>query len=72
MKKKKYEQPKPFVEATKDIRFEGTFEVFVPVPNRVKPQRVGTQFESLARAESWIHSPEGQDMIDKIMSEAAR
>jgi antibiotic biosynthesis monooxygenase (ABM) superfamily enzyme len=26
------------------------------------------QFETLAKAESWIHSPEGKDAIEEIMT----
>src|SRR6185437_1527919 len=40
MRKKDRGLPPPFAEATKDMRFAGTFEVFVPVPDRVKPHRV--------------------------------
>ena len=36
MKKKNKGPPPPFAEATKDARFAGTFEVMVPVPDRVK------------------------------------
>ena len=61
-----------YAEATKDMRYEGTFEVFVPVPDRVKPQRVPLQFDSLASAQSWIHSPEGEDTISQILRDAAK
>jgi hypothetical protein len=67
MKKKDKGLPPPFAEATKDMRFAGTFEVHVPVPDRVRPHRVGIQFETLAKAESWIHSPEGKDAIEEIL-----
>ena len=60
----------PYAQLTKDARFEGTFEVFVPVPARVKPQRVALQFASQAAAESWIHSSEGEDKIAEILREA--
>jgi hypothetical protein len=70
MKKKKGLNP-PFAQLTKDARFEGTFEVLVPVPDRVRPQRVALQFDSQASAESWIHSPDGEDAIAAIMKEAA-
>ena len=70
MKKKKFELPKPYAEATKDMRFQGTFEVLVPVPGRVKPHKAGPQFDTLAKAESWMHSPDGQDAIEKIMDES--
>lgn len=68
--KKRKGLPPAYAEATKDMRFEGTFEVFVPVPDRVKAQRVALQFDSQASAESWIHSPEGEDKIAEILSEA--
>lgn len=68
MKKKDKGLPPPFAEETKDMRFAGTFEVLVPVPDRVRPHRVGMQFESLAKAESWIHSPDGKDAIDEILA----
>jgi hypothetical protein len=67
MKKKDKGLPPPFAEATKDTRFAGTFEVLIPVPDRVRPYRVPLQFESLAKAESWIHSPEGKDSIEEIL-----
>ena len=69
--KKKKGLPPPYAQLTKDARFEGTFEVFVPVPDRVRPQRVSLQFDSQAAAESWIHSPEGEDAIAAILKEAA-
>lgn len=52
MKRKDKGLPPPFAEATKDTRFAGTFEVLVPVPDRVKPHRVPLQFETLGKAES--------------------
>ena len=70
--KKRKGLPPAYAEATKDMRFEGTFEVFVPVPDRVKAQRVALQFDSQASAESWIHSPEGADKIAEILREAAK
>jgi antibiotic biosynthesis monooxygenase (ABM) superfamily enzyme len=66
--KKKKELPGPFAAPTKDTRFAGTFEVLVPAPGRVKPHRVPLQFESLERAESWIHSPDGKEMIEGLLS----
>ncbi len=68
MRKKDKGLPPPFAEATKDTRFAGTFEVLVPVPDRVKPHRVPLQFDTLGKAESWIHSPEGKDSIDEILA----
>lgn len=70
--KKKKGLPPAYAEATKDARFAGTFEVFVPVPDRVRPQRVPLQFETLAAAQSWIHSPEGEDRIADIRREATK
>jgi hypothetical protein len=59
----------PYAQASKDARFEGTFEVLVPVPvpERVRPQRVALQFDSQAAAKSWIHSPDGEDAIAAIL-----
>ncbi len=68
--KKKKGPPPAFAEATKDARFAGTFEVFVPVEGRVRPHRVPQQFASLAAAESWIYGPEGVDKIAEIRREA--
>ena len=71
MKKKKKELPSPYAALTRDQRFEGTYEVLVPVEGRVRPHRVPLQFPSLEKAESWIHSPEGKDMIEEIMRSEA-
>jgi antibiotic biosynthesis monooxygenase (ABM) superfamily enzyme len=68
MRKKKDELASPYAAATKDTRFAGTFEVLVPAPGRVKPHRVPLQFETLERAESWIHSPAGKEMIEEMLS----
>jgi len=54
------------------VRFAGTFEVLVPVPERNKPQRVPLQFPTLTAAENWIHSPEGKDMIADVLKEAKK
>ena len=62
--------PAPFAAETKDVRFAGTFEVLVPVPQRNKPQKVPLQFATLSAAENWIHSPDGKDMIAGILKEA--
>jgi antibiotic biosynthesis monooxygenase (ABM) superfamily enzyme len=70
--KKRKGLPPAYAEATKDMRFAGTFEVFVPVPERVRAQRVALQFDSQAAAESWIHSPEGEDKIAEILREAVK
>ena len=64
--KKKYALPAPFAELTKDARFAGTYEVFVPVEGRARPHRVPLQFPTQEKAEDWIHSPEGRDEIDAI------
>jgi hypothetical protein len=66
--KKNKKLPGPFAALTKDARFEGTFEVFVPVEGRSKPHRVPLQFDSQSAAESWIHSPEGEDAIALILA----
>jgi len=66
--KKKKGLPGPYAAPTKDTRFAGTFEVLVPVEGRVKPHRVAQQFATLESAESWIHSPDGKDAIEKILS----
>lgn len=65
--KKKYEKPQPYAALTRDTRFEGTFEVLLQVPDRVKPQRLAQQFETQKAAEDWIHSPEGQDAADATL-----
>jgi hypothetical protein len=67
--KKNKKLPEPYAALTKDARFEGTFEVFVPVPERSKPHRVPLQFDTLAAAESWIHSPDGEDAIAQILKQ---
>lgn len=68
MRRKTDALPPPYAAATKDTRFAGTFEVLVPAPGRVKPLRVPLQFESQERAESWIHSPAGKEMIQELLS----
>jgi hypothetical protein len=65
--KRKKELPGPYAALTKDMRFEGTYEVLVPAPDRVKPHRVPLQFPSAEKAESWIHSPEGKDAIAELL-----
>ena len=70
-KRKNQVQP-PYAAETKDVRFAGTFEVLVPVPERNKPQRVPLQFPTLSAAENWIHSPEGKDTIADILEEAKK
>lgn len=68
VKKKKIELPRPYPAPTKDTRFAGTFEVMVPAPGRVKPHRVPLQFETQEKAETWIHSSEGNEFIRKLLS----
>jgi hypothetical protein len=72
MKNKKAKLPPPYAAETKDVRFAGTFEVLVPVPERNKPAKVPLQFPTLAAAEGWIHSPEGKDQIAEILDTAAK
>ncbi len=72
MKKKKHELPQPYAAETKDVRFAGTFEVLVPVPERNKPHKVPLQFASMKEAEAWLHSAEGKDMIVEILDDAAK
>jgi len=67
--KKKKELPAPYAELTKDARFEGTYEVFVPVEGRARPHRVPLQFPTQNAAEAWIHSPEGEDAIAEIVKQ---
>jgi antibiotic biosynthesis monooxygenase (ABM) superfamily enzyme len=71
MKTKKKGLPAPFAAPSKDARFEGTFEVLVPVPDRNRPHKVALQFDTLAAAEGWIHSPDGEDAIALILRAAA-
>ena len=69
---KKYQKPQAFVAPCKDHRFAGTFEVLVPVPERVKPQRAAGQFETQQAAEAWLHSAEGKDTIADIYEASAK
>lgn len=57
----------PYATETKDARFAGTFEVLVPVEDRVRPHKVPRQFPTLAAAEGWMHSPEGKEQIAEIL-----
>ncbi|HYS46669.1 MAG TPA: hypothetical protein VEM35_09530 [Rhizomicrobium sp.] len=68
--KRKNQLAAPFAAETRDVRFAGTFEVLVPVPERNKPQKVPLQFPTLSAAENWIHSHEGKDMIADILKDA--
>jgi hypothetical protein len=70
-KRKNQLQP-PFAAETKDVRFAGTFEVLVPIPERNKPQRVPLQFPTLSAAENWMYSPEGKETIADILEEAKK
>jgi hypothetical protein len=70
MKQNKMKAPRAFAELTKDTRYAGTFEVLVPVPDRVKPHRVSAHFPTQKAAEDWIHSPEGMDAIDEVLEKA--
>jgi hypothetical protein len=72
MKKNKFAKPQAFAALTKDSRFEGTFEVLVPVPDRVKPHRIAQQFPTQKAAEDWIHSPEGSEAIDDMLAKHAK
>lgn len=67
MKKKLYKLPPPYAALTKDARFEGTYEVLVPDPDRVKPHRLPRQFASQHEAETFIHSEEGKEMIADLL-----
>ena len=66
--KKKKELPVPYAALTKDARFAGSYEVFVPTPGRARPHRVPLQFATQENAESWIHSPEGRETIEELIS----
>jgi hypothetical protein len=68
MKKKKNELPRPYTAPTKDTRFAGTYEVLVPAPGRARPYRVPLQFETQEKAETWIHSPDGDETIKNLLS----
>jgi hypothetical protein len=63
---KKYVKPQAYAAETKDHRHAGTFEVLVPLPDRVKPQRVAQEFPSLQAAEGWMHSEIGKDAIAEV------
>jgi hypothetical protein len=70
MKKNKFTKPQAYAALTKDSRFEGTFEVLVPVPERNKPHRIAQQFPTQKAAEDWIHSPEGSEAIDELLAQS--
>lgn len=69
---KKYTKPQAYAAASKDHRFAGTFEVLVPLPDRVKPHRIAQQFPTMQAAEGWMHSDEGQDAIAEVFANAAK
>ena len=71
-KKREKELPAPYAAETRDQRYAGTFEVLVPVPERVRPHRVPMQFDTLEKAQSWIHTPEGRDTIAEILKPAKK
>ncbi len=68
--KKKKGLPPPYAALTKDQRFEGTYEVLVPAEGRARPHRVPLQFATAEEAESWIHSPDGKDMIRDMLADS--
>ena len=68
--KRKNQLQAPYAAETRDVRFAGTFEVLVPVPERNKPQKVPLQFPTMSAAEGWMHSPEGKDTIADILKDA--
>jgi len=70
--KKKKSLPGAYAAPSRDTRFAGTFEVLVPVPDRVKPHRAAQQFATQEAAESWIFSPEGKDAIERILEGAEK
>ncbi|MBS0274437.1 MAG: hypothetical protein JSR55_08555 [Proteobacteria bacterium] len=70
-KKKNKFKPEAFAAETKDTRFEGTFEVLIPIPDRVKPLRAAQQFPTKKAAEDWIHSPEGVERIEELFAKGA-
>ena len=65
--KKNKKLPGAYVAPTKDTRYAGTYEVLVPAPDRVKPHRVPLQFPTEQSAATWIHSPEGVEMIAQLL-----
>ncbi len=69
---KKYAKPQAYAAPTKDHRHAGTFEVLVPLPDRVKPHRLAQQFPTLQAAEGWMHSDEGKDAIAEVFAQAAK
>ncbi|MBN9533193.1 MAG: hypothetical protein J0I26_02540 [Alphaproteobacteria bacterium] len=70
MRNKTKPLPSPFAAETKDQRYAGTWEVLVPVPDRVKPHRVPMQFQSEDEAQGWLHSAEGKETVAEILKPA--
>ena len=70
--KKKKALPSAYAALTKDARIAGTYEVFVPVPDRARPHRVAMQFETQEKAEAWIYSPEGAGAIAVILGDTGK
>ena len=68
--KRKNQLAPPYATETKDVRFAGTFEVLVPVPERNKPHKVPLQFATLNEAEAWLHSADGKEMVAEILDAA--
>lgn len=68
----KFKKPQAFAAETKDARFAGTFEVLLPIPDRVKPLKLASQFGSQHDAETWIHSDEGQSAIEDALSASGK
>jgi hypothetical protein len=69
-KKNRMKRPQAFAELTKDTRHEGTWEVLVPVPDRVKPHKVSQHFSTKKAAEDWIHSAEGIEAVDELLAKS--
>jgi hypothetical protein len=68
----KFKKPQAFASETKDHRFAGSFEVLLPIPDRVKPLKLASQFKTQHEAETWIHSDEGQTAIEDALSASAK
>ncbi|HLY06347.1 MAG TPA: hypothetical protein VKR31_11425 [Rhizomicrobium sp.] len=70
MRKKKNEVPPPYAALTRDARFAGTYEVLVPAEGRARPYRVPLQFATKEKSETWIHSQEGKETINRLGEDA--
>ena len=66
--KKNKKLPPAYVAETRDTRHAGTFEVLVPVPDRIKPHRVASGFASKHAAEGWLHSEEGKEAVAEVLA----